>query len=444
MSFSRYPEYKDSGVQWLGEVPKHWSIRRLKHVLAQVTDRANRRSNPIALENIEGWSGRYVETESDFSGGGVAFRAGDILFGKLRPYLAKVYLSESPGEALGDFHVMRACVALEPKFAFHQLLQRQFISVVDGATHGAKMPRVGWEVMGNMPFVIPPSSEQQTIATYLEHETARIDGLIEEQKRLIELFKEKRQVVISHAVTKGLDRDVTMKDSGVEWLGEVPTHWAVTKVAYHYEVVLGKMLDERRITGKHLAPYLRNTDVQWDQINLERLPLMDFSPADRKKYELKEGDLLVCEGGEVGRAAIWDGQKAECYYQKALHRMRPLRKDLEVPRFMFYLLWHASEQGRFTSMEGKSTIAHLPAETLRQYQFPFPPKGEQENIVFYLDRINSEMDKLVEEAEHSIHLLRERRSALISAAVTGRIDVRDWQQSAGESVPAEGTQKVTA
>src|SRR5690554_1092738 len=231
-TFPKYPEYKDSGVEWLGEVPAHWDIQRLKRVLSQITDRAAERGNPVALENIEGWSGRYVEGGSDYSGDGIAFQEGDVLFGKLRPYLAKVYLPGRSGEAVGDFHVMRPCRYLSPKYAFHQLLQPQFISVVDGATHGAKMPRVGWEVMGNMPFVIPPSREQAKIATFLDHETARIDALVEEQKRLVELLKEKRQAVISHAVTKGLDPDVPMKDSGVEWLGEVPAHWDIQQLKH--------------------------------------------------------------------------------------------------------------------------------------------------------------------------------------------------------------------
>ena len=113
------------------------------------------------------------------------------------------------------------------------------------------------------------------------------------------------------------------KDSGVEWLGEVPEHWTVCALNYRYEVALGKMLDEKRITGNHLAPYLRNVDVQWGKINTTDLPQMDFSGADLERYSLRSGDLVVCEGGEVGRAAVWNAELKECFYQKAIHRLRP-------------------------------------------------------------------------------------------------------------------------
>jgi len=450
MSFPRYPEYKDSGVEWLGEVPAHWEKLKL---------------SLISLEKCDGPFGSAIKSEH-YRDNGVRvirlqnikkyfFNGEDAAYIDSDYYCQRISKSDVVGDdlliaGLGDDNnvVGRACVApcsiapamvkadcfrfrLDTKRALPNFLAYQLSAGAEAdaglLSTGSTRSRIPLSTMGTRIVALPPRDEQVKVSAFLDHETTCIDALVEEQQRLIELLNEKRQAVISHAVTKGLDPDVPMKDSGVEWLGEVPAHWAVTKVAYHYEVVLGKMLDERRITGKHLAPYLRNTDVQWDRINVESLPVMDFSPADRKKYELKEGDLLVCEGGEVGRSAIWEGQKSECYYQKALHRMRPLQKSSESPRFMFYLLWHASEQERFTSMEGKSTIAHLPAETLRQYQFPFPPKSEQEMIVGYLDRASREMNKLVDKAAVAIRLLNERRSALISAAVTGKIDVRAWQ-----------------
>ncbi len=136
------------------------------------------------------------------------------------------------------------------------------------------------------------------------------------------------------------------------------------------------------------------------------------------------GDLLVCEGGEVGRAAIWTGALDECYYQKALHRLRQRQADHDVPRFQFYLLNSAATLGVFTAGEGKSTIAHLTAEALRRYRFAYPPHNEQTEIVAFLDVETTKFNELVSEARTAITLLQERRSALISAAVTGQIDVR--------------------
>jgi type I restriction enzyme S subunit len=212
------------------------------------------------------------------------------------------------------------------------------------------------------------------------------------------------------------------KETGIAWLGKVPAHWSIPAVGYRYEVLLGKMLDERRITGEHLAPYLRNVDVQWDRINTENLPEMDFSGNDLVRYALTHGDLLVCEGGEVGRAAIWRGDLSECYYQKALHRLRCWDRSEDVPRFMLYLLRAASSLNVFTASEGKSTIAHLTAETLRGYRFAFPPFQEQVQIVDFLDRETGTIDALIAEQEKLLALLAEKRQATISHAVSHGLD----------------------
>lgn len=284
---------------------------------------------------------------------------------------------------------------------------------------------INWEDIKGKYVPLPSLEEQNHILNFLDHETSKIDSLIAKQEKLIELLKEKRQAVISHAVTKGLNPDVAMKDSGVEWLGQVPEHWAVAKLAYRYEVLLGKMLDESKITGNYLGNYLRNTDVQWGRINSENLPEMDFRPHEIERYSVKQGDLLVCEGGEIGRCAIWESEDT-CFYQKALHRLRAYTSQ-NSHKFMFYVLFDSVHRERFISGAGKATIAHLPAETFKQYRFAFPPKNEQDQIVEYLDKMSKAFDGIESKALEQIDLLKERRTALISSAVTGKIDVRNWQ-----------------
>ena len=208
------------------------------------------------------------------------------------------------------------------------------------------------------------------------------------------------------------------KDSGVEWLGHVPAHWGVCALNYRYEVELGKMLDEKRITGNHLAPYLRNTDVQWNRINVEDLPQMDFANGDLERYSLERGDLLVCEGGEVGRAAIWEAPLTECYYQKALHRIRARDASRDSAKFLSSIFAAVASLGVFSASGGKSTIAHLPAETLRRYRFPFPPPDEQVAIAEFLDRETGKIDELVAEQRRLMELLKEKCQAVISHAVT--------------------------
>lgn len=211
------------------------------------------------------------------------------------------------------------------------------------------------------------------------------------------------------------------KESGVEWLGQVPSHWAVCALGYRYEVALGKMLDEKRISGDYLGPYLRNTDVQWGKINVDDLPQMDFEDSEIQRYSLMSGDLLVCEGGEVGRAAIWKGDLARCFYQKALHRLRPYAAA-DDPSFFYYVLEAAAALGIFTAGGGKATIAHLPAESFRRHRFPFPGSTEQRAIAAFLDRETAKIDALVEAQRRLIELLKEKRQAVISHAVTKGLD----------------------
>ena len=227
MSFPAYPAYHDSRVEWIGQIPQDWAVRPLKRLACLQTERASGRSFAVALENIEGWSGRFSEGDETYEGEGTAFEVGDILFGKLRPYLAKAWLADRSGEAVGDFHVLRCIGHHRPEFVQRVLLTREIISLIDGSTYGAKMPRASWDFMGSLLVPVPPPNAQPAIAAFLDHETAKIDALVAEQERLIALLKEKRQAVISHAVTKGLDPNAPMKDSGVEWLGQVPAHWEV-------------------------------------------------------------------------------------------------------------------------------------------------------------------------------------------------------------------------
>ena len=210
------------------------------------------------------------------------------------------------------------------------------------------------------------------------------------------------------------------KDSGVEWLGEVPGHWAAPPLYLRYSVELGKMLDSSRITGHHLVPYLRNVDVQWGRINFNDLPEMDIEASEYGRYTVAPGDLLVCEGGEVGRAAILPERSGTIGFQKALHRLRVLADD-EHPAFMYFTLSWAALRGVF-NQSGLSTIAHLTGEQLRKYRFPKPPIAEQTAIAAFLDRETAKIDALVAEQQSLIALLKEKRHALISHAVTKGLD----------------------
>jgi type I restriction enzyme, S subunit len=336
-------------------------------------------------------------------------------------------------EAYQEYVIVADCVKFTPNLKLINLrylvwaINCDYVRInAELVSTGTTRVRINLGELKKLKIPYPTEPEQIAIANFLDHETAKIDTLIEQQQKLIQLLKEKRQAVISHAVTKGLNPNAPMKDSGVEWLGEVPEHWSVAKLSYRYEVLLGKMLDDKKITGNFLGAYLRNTDVQWDRINTDDLPQMDFKPDEQERYSVKKGDLLVCEGGEIGRCAIWSSE-VPCFYQKALHRLRPVNELSDTSRFMYYHLFNAVHEERFIGGIGKATIAHLPAETFKQYRFVFPPLNEQNEIFEFLDRQNQKFNAIEERANIQIELLAERRTALISAAVTGKIDVRGWQ-----------------
>lgn len=431
--YKAYPEYKDSGVEWLGEIPGHWDVFTGKRIFQSVRTPALKNDEQLAASQKFGVIPQSLMMQLNDSKVMLALKGTDSFRHvdennfviSLRSFEGGIEHSKYSGCVSPAYTVLKNTKPLSYSYYRYLLKCAPFIAALQSSTDSLRDGKsINYEQFGAICLPITSVFEQNLIAAFLDHETAKIDNLIEKQKQLIEILKEKRQAVISHAVTKGLNPDVPMKDSGVEWLGEVPEHWDVAKLSFKYEVLLGKMLDDKKITGKYLGHYLRNTDVQWNQINTEELPTMDFRLEERERYSVKKGDLLVCEGGEIGRSAIWNSE-TPCFYQKALHRLRPLGNNSET-RFMFYVLYDAVKQGRFISGAGKATIAHLPAEAFKQYKFAFPPLAEQINIAKILDSYSELFNELEEKTIQQISLLQERRTALISAAVTGKIDVRDW------------------
>ena len=425
MSFPRYPAYKDSGVAWLGDVPGHWEVKRLKQNLRLLTEKTDRRDNPVALENIEGWTGRFIPTDSEFQGEGIAFEANDILFGKLRPYLAKAYRAESSGEAVGDFHVMRPVMGLDSRFAQYQILNRTFIDMVDGSTFGSKMPRASWEFVGGMELTTPPLPEQTQIATFLDRETAKIDALVGEQRRLMALLKEKRQAVISHAVTKGLNPDAPMKPSGIEWLGEVPAHWEVMPLKYVVGLRSGGTPSKTNLDyWDGDVPWASSKDLKVEALSDTQDHITVQAVEDGVADLVPTGSLLIVVRGMI---LIRTFPVVKALVPMAINQdLKALTPNCKLNvDFLAWLLRGASREtlGRIDEAAHGTKVLRLEAWT--SMALPIPPIGEQLKIVEAVVNNTGEIDTLTAEAQRAIDLLQERRTALISAAVTGQIDVRE-------------------
>ncbi len=439
--FSPYPNYKDSGVEWLGEMPAGWQVTRLKAIAVSQLSNVDKKSleDQVAVHLCNYTDVYYhdrITSDLDFMAATATpdqvrkftLRRGDVLITKdsesWTDIAVPAVVTEDLPKVLCGYHLAH----IKPKAGcYGPFLARAFSAVgprnqFQVAANGITRFGLGGDAIASGVFAMPPEAEQRAIAAFLDRETARIDALVAKNERLIELLQEQRTALITRAVTKGIDPTAPMKDSDVEWVGEIPLHWQVPPLYARFSVELGKMLDEKRITGEHLLPYIRNVDVRWDAVNVTDLPAMDITSEEYPRYTLMEGDVLVCEGGEVGRTAIWRGDLSVCAFQKAIHRLRSLTGQ-DLPRFLYYVMHAAASTGVFIANGNPNTIPHLTAEKLRVYRFPFPPKREQFAIVEFLDRETTEIDALVAKVHEAIDRLKEFHIALISAAVTGKIDV---------------------
>ena len=407
----RYEIYKDSGIQWWEEIPTHWDLKKAKHMFSLVTENVSDSSLPkIALENIESWTGKYIETDSDFMGEGVEFKKDDILFGKLRPYLAKVYKAEFAGQAVGDIYVFRGNEGQNPKYLKYLLLSYPFISVVDGSTYGAKMPRANWDFISHLVLPCPPKTEQKNIAAYLDHKVGQIDVAIAEKEQMLEDLKSYRSAIVSEAVTKGLDKNVEMKDSGIEWCGYIPIHWQVLKIGYIFQnldYLRQPISSENRERNNPQYEYYGASGVI-DKID---------------SYNVNDKVLLIGEDGAnlVSRTLplIYKAE-GKFWVNNHAHILKPISSDYD---YMAFLL----ETADYTNYITGSAQPKLSQEKLSSVKLPVPPIEEQKLIAKKLICIVPLIDRSLIEIEKIIKDLKSYKSALITEAVTGKIDLREWK-----------------
>jgi len=458
-----YPAYKDSGVPCLGKVPEHWEVRRIRNVaemrVSNVDKHAKDGEVPVRLCNyIDVYKHDRIRHGLPFMRATACpaeiarFRLehGDVLITKDSEAWNDIgvpALVEQPADDLiCGYHlaILRPSRdRLQGEYLLRALQSRPVAYQFHTEANGVTRYGLCHAAIKSILLPVPPLDEQAAIVRFLNHVDRRIRRYIRAKQKLIKLLEEQKQAIIHNAVTRGLDPNVRLKPSGVEWLGDVPEHWEVAALRHRYSQCLGKMLDSKRITGTHLLPYLRNTDVQWDRINVEELPMMDIPPTEYTRYTLQQGDLLVCEGGEVGRCALWTGSLVVCGFQKALHRLRPRDVGQDLPRFMYYSLRAAAKGNAFNDGH-VSTIAHLTGDKLRAHRFPFPPMTEQESLVTFLDLALTQLDQGAHRILYQLSLLHEYRTRLITDVVTGKLDVRDAAATLPEvledeaEVPDEG------
>jgi type I restriction enzyme S subunit len=427
-----YPVYKNSGVPWLGEVPEKWDILPALAVYKpkQAKNTGMLEKTVLSLsyghiivkppEKLRGLVPESFETYQIVDPGNIIVRTTDLQNDHTS---LRIGHSKNRGIITSAYMCLESTDRVSNEFGYQFLNTYDLLKIIYGFGSGLRQ-NLDFADIRRMPVLVPPKEEQSAIVRFLDHADRRIKRYIHTKQKLIKLLKEQKQTIIHRAVTRGLNPNVRLKPSGVQWLGDVPEHWEVAALRHRYAQCLGKMLDSKRITGSNSLPYLRNTDVQWDRVNIKDLPMMDISPTEYSRYTIQPGDLLVCEGGEVGRCALWSGELAVCGFQKALHRLRPSNPGQEIPRFMYYALRAAAKGNAFNDGH-LSTIAHLTGDKLQAHRFPFPPLEEQQSLVRFLDAELKRIDRAVSTAWCEIELLREYRTRLIADVVTGKFDVRE-------------------
>jgi len=427
-SWRPYPEDRPSGVAWLGDVPAHWRAKRLKYAVNLINEKVEEPGDLpyVGLEHIESWTGRRIESAEPVHPEGIAnlFRPGDVLFGKLRPYLAKALHAAETGVCTSEALVMRPRL-VAPEFLLYYVLNPAFISIVNGSTYGSKMPRANWEFIGNLPCLLPPVPEQQAIAAFLDRKTRQIDDLIEKKRRLIDLHHEKRTALISHAVTKGLNPAARMKPSGIDWLGDVPWHWEVKRLRHLVSEPLQYGANEAaELDDPALPRFVRITDVD-EAGRLRDETFKSLAEDVARPFLLRDGDLLLARSGAtVGKAFFYDQSWGRCCYAGYLIRAR-LHPARMVAKFAHYCTQSDGYWQWIASSFIQATIQNVSAEKYANLWIGVPPLAEQRAIVAHLDTQCAKLDTVACAAERAIAHLTEYRQAVISAAVTGDIDVRE-------------------
>jgi type I restriction enzyme, S subunit len=440
--YHSYTEYKDSEDEWIGKYPSNWNITRVKfesYVKARVGWHGLK-SDDFTDE------GPYLVTGSDFKGPKITWN--DCYHCDLERYEQDPYIQLQNGDLLvtkdgtigkvalvsdldrkatlnsGVFVVRPLTSSYTSKFYFWLLQSNVFTGFVDFNKTGSTIVHLYQDTFVNFKYAMPGFTEQTQIANFLDQETSKIDTLIEKQQQLIKLLKEKRQAVISHAVTKGLNPDATMKDSGVEWLGEVPEHWKITRLKYLGVAKNGLTYSPDDVVNESEGLLvLRSSNIQGGKLAYDDNVYVSTKVPER--MITRENDLLICSRNGsralIGKNALITTDAVGLTYGAFMMVFRG--------EFNQYLYWIFNsplfeyQSGSFLT----STINQLTVSNLGGFEIPLPSEKEQLSILEYLKKISKRFNKSLALANKQVELLQERRTALISAAVTGKIDVRNWQ-----------------
>jgi type I restriction enzyme S subunit len=439
MSRQAYPKYKPSGIEWLGEIPEHWKTCPVKRVSTRIQTGC---TPPTSEERYydDGtvpWYGpssfgtnlvlsepvKLLNEAAIHEGTARLFPADSIMVVCIGATIGKVGYLTNPASSNQQI----TAIILSPRKASGKFLSYQLKRlehVLRGIAPSTTLPIMDQQEVGYLPCALPTLGEQHAIAAFLDRETARIDTLIAKKERQIELLQEKRAALISHAVTKGLDPNAKMKDSGIEWLRGIPEHWTVSRIAtICSKITNGFVGPTRDILVPDGISYLQSLHIKGNNIQFDGLYFVEEGwSKEHGKSILRQGDVLVVQTGDIGQVAVvpeeFDG--ANCHALIILS----CRKEYALGKFLSLVLNSHYGFHSLKRIQTGSLLPHLNCTFVREIYIPLPPFEEQKRIVTFLDHETTQIDLMTSRIEESITKLHEYRTALISAAVTGKIDVR--------------------
>lgn len=435
----RYPEYKDSGIEWIGDIPREWRSSRLKFLLRRKLEYgANEAAEEENYQNP-----RYIRI-TDFGSNGQlradTFKSlppsialdylldeGDVLFARSGATVGKTFLFKGyEGRACFAGYLIRASAdrdKLRSEFLYYITQSNFYENWKKSIFIQATIQNIGADKYQNLHLAFPSIQEQSTIVSFLDHKTRQIDELIAKKERLIELLKEERSAVINRAVTKGIDPDVPMKESGIEWLGEIPAHWEVKSLKRISRIRYGLGQPPRTLEGG--LPIIRATNIQRGKIVLENMMYVDPDdlPMERCPILRKDEIIVVRSGAYTADSAIitpeFEGSVSG--YDMVITCQSILPQFLSFGLLAPYILNH-----QLIPISSRAAQPHLNAEELGSTLVVLPSMAEQEKIVNFLCIEEKRIDTAIELISKEIDLLSEYKTSLINEAVTGKIDVRDY------------------
>tara|TARA_B100001063_G_scaffold165672_1_gene154672 strand:- start:9439 stop:10791 length:1353 start_codon:yes stop_codon:yes gene_type:complete len=439
--YQAYPEYKDSGVEWLDVIPKHWVMSKIKYIAPfQVgwTPPTKNDENFVGENlwvNISDLKEKIIATTSKRISDKAAKEASMSITPKgslMYSFKLSVGTVSFAGEDMYTNEAIASFLdsARLPLSYLYYALPKFLIENASTNIYGARI--LNQELINNAQLLEPTFYEAENIANFLDRETAKIDTLIEKQQQLIKLLKEKRQAVISHAVTKGIPNkehpQAPMKDSDVAWLGEVPEHWGMIKLKH----ITHQIIDAEHKTAPYYddGEYLvcRTTNVKDGKLRLEGGKYTNNSTYEEwTKRGLPEvGDILFTREAPAGEACVYTGEVPLCLGQRMV--LFKLDQTRVSPDFVLHSIYSGLADDFVKQLSQGSTVAHFNMADIKNIPLFEPPIDEQVKIVEYLSMVLAKYDSLTSSVFRAIELMQERRTALISAAVTGKIDVRHWEQ----------------